>query len=324
MLIARRLATGAVLIVLAAFVSFLLVSATGDPLAALKAQNPPPAPSVMAADRHRLHLDQPLLSRFFTWLSGIPRGNFGPSVNPNERIGPELLSRLGVTSQLVVAGLLTAFLLAVLTGVLGAVRQASKVDYALTLASFLFISMPSFWFAVLLKQGGIWVNERLGTTVFFTIGSSSPVVAPGFLSHLDDSFAHMVLPTISLALIAYGSWSRYQRSAMIEELSADYVRYARARGLRWRRVVFKHALRNALAPMITVSAIDVATILGGAVVIEEVFQWQGMGDFLVQSVQSNDIYAVASWMLVAGTVVVVANLVADLLGFVLDPNTRHE
>lgn len=316
--IAGRLSMAIPLVVVSTFVVFALVAASGDPLAAMKAQNPPPAPSVLAAEEQRLGLDQPLLERYWTWVSGIPRGDFGPSVQPALDIGSELGSRLLVTLRLVALAIVVAFLLAIAGGVAGAVWQHSKLDVAITFLAFLLISMPSFWFAILLKQGAVELNEVTGTTVLSTIGAQS-VGGGGLL----DVAGHLVLPTIALAAVAFGAWSRYQRSAMLDVLGSDYIQFARAKGLRWRTVIRRHALRNALIPLVTVSALDVATILGGAVVIETVFQWRGMGDFLVTSVQRHDVHAVASWLVVAGVVVVVANLLADLVCALLDPNVRH-
>jgi peptide/nickel transport system permease protein len=133
----------------------------------------------------------------------------------------------------------------------------------------------------------------------------------------------MILPTLSLALITYAAWSRFQRAAMLDVLNSDYIRLARAKGLKPRQVLVKHALRTALIPMTTASALTIATIFGGAVITETVFQWQGMGKFLVQSVLTHDRNATMAWLVVAGTFVIVGNLIADLLYAVLDPRIRY-
>jgi peptide/nickel transport system permease protein len=132
-----------------------------------------------------------------------------------------------------------------------------------------------------------------------------------------------VLPTISLALISYAAWSRYQRAAMLEVMNSDYVRLARAKGLSRRRVMVKHALRNALIPLTTVTALDLASIISGAVVTETVFQWRGMGDLLLNAIRTDDVYVTMAWLLVTATVVIVFNLLADLLYAVLDPRIRY-
>ena len=134
----------------------------------------------------------------------------------------------------------------------------------------------------------------------------------------------MVLPTISLALISYAAWSRFQRASMLEVLNSDYVRLARAKGLSRRRVMVKHALRTALIPLTTVTALDLAAIIGGAVVTETVFEWRGMGDLLLNSIRTDDVYAVMAWLLVTAIVVILFNLIADLLYAVLDPRIRYD
>ena len=139
-----------------------------------------------------------------------------------------------------------------------------------------------------------------------------------------DSFEHLILPTISLALITYAAWSRFQRASMLEVLNSDYMRLARAKGLKARRVLVKHDLRTALIPMTTVSALTIAAILGGAVITETVFQWQGMGVFLINSITFRDRYGTMGWLLISGFFVVVGNLIADLLYAVLDPRIRYE
>ena len=132
-----------------------------------------------------------------------------------------------------------------------------------------------------------------------------------------------MLPTISLALISYAAWSRYQRASMLEVMNSDYVRLARAKGLSRRRVMVKHALRNALIPLTTVTALDLASIISGAVVTETVFQWRGMGDLLLNAIRTDDVYVVMAWLLVTATVVILFNLLADLLYAVLDPRIRY-
>jgi peptide/nickel transport system permease protein len=134
----------------------------------------------------------------------------------------------------------------------------------------------------------------------------------------------MVLPTLSLMLISYASWSRYQRGSMLEVLNSDYVRLARAKGLRNRQVMVRHALRTALIPLTTVTALDIGGIIGGAVITETVYEWRGLGRMLVESVRGRDVYSVLAWLLFAGFVVIVFNIIADLLYAVLDPRIRYE
>jgi len=320
----RRLLVSIPVVVASTFIVFLLVTLSGDPLANLKGRNPPPSPEVVAVEAARLHLDQPVLQRYWTWITGVVHGDFGPSVRTNVDIGHEIVARFGVTLRLIALAVILALLLAVVVGVVSAVKQYSGIDYGFTFAAFLFLSMPSFWFAVLLKQGGISLNNLLGGQVVSTIGEKSVVVEGGTWAQLTDAAGHLVLPTISLALISFGAWSRFQRASMLDVLNSDYVLFARAKGLSRRRVVVRHALRTALIPMATITALDFASLISGAVITETVFQWRGLGDFLVTSINQRDAYAVLAWLLVVAVAVIVFNLIADLLYALLDPRIRYE
>jgi peptide/nickel transport system permease protein len=204
------------------------------------------------------------------------------------------------------------------------VKQYSLTDYTFTFFGFLGLSLPVFWFAILLKQGGIKINEAVGHIVFYTIGSSSIDVAGGVWAHFTDSLGHLVLPTITLAITQYAAWSRYTRASMLDVMGSDYVRLARAKGLSQRRVMVRHGLRTALIPLVTVMGLDLAGILSGAIVTETVFQWHGMGDFLLTAIRYKDVYGVLAWLVVISVIVIVFNLITDLLYAVLDPRIRYD
>jgi peptide/nickel transport system permease protein len=208
--------------------------------------------------------------------------------------------------------------------VLSAVKQYSVLDYTTTFFGFLFLSMPVFWFAVLLKSWGIWYNQNVSANTFYTIGDKSVVLANDTTwGHITDVAGHMILPTIVLGLAGYAGWTRFTRASMLEVLNSDHVRLARAKGLRSRKVLIRHALRNALIPLTTVTALDIAALLGGAILTETVFQWQGMGSLFIQSLRDKDAHLMMGWLLVSATIVIVFNLIADLLYGILDPRIRH-
>ena len=319
----RRVLVSGPILVIATFVVFVMVSASGDPLSPLKTRNPPPSPRALEIEAHRLHLDQPLLLRYWHWITGVVRGDFGPSVQSNQVIGPELVHRFLVTFRLIGLAMLLALVLAVLVGVISAVKQYSGTDYTFTFFGFLFLAMPSFWFAILLKEAGISFNDTVGSQVLFTIGDSSVYVDGGAWAHVTDVLGHMILPTISLALLSFAAWSRFQRASMLEVLGSDYIRLARAKGLRRGPVLTRHALRTALIPLVTVTALDLGAIISGAIVTENVYQWRGAGSFLLESIQHDDAYAVVGWLLIAATFIILFNLAADLLYAVLDPRIRY-
>ena len=319
----RRIFASVPILVLATFIVFVMVSLSGDPLSDLKTRNPPPPPRTLELEAARLHLDEPLLLRYWHWIVGLLHGDFGPSVQSTVVIGPELVDRFLVTFRLIALAMLVAVVLAVLVGVVSAVKQYSGTDYTFTFFGFLFLAMPSFWFAILLKEAGISFNSTVGHQVLFTIGDSSVYVAGGGWATFTDILGHMILPTISLALLSFAAWSRFQRASMLEVLNSDYVRLARAKGLRRSTVMTRHALRTALIPLTTVTALDLGAIISGAVVTENVFQWRGAGSFLLESIQRDDVYAVSGWLLISATFVILFNLAADLLYAVLDPRIRY-
>jgi glutathione transport system permease protein len=322
----RRLLVSIPVLLAASFLVFWLVSLSGDPVQEKFAGRfPRPPQSTIDHETHRLYLDRGFFEQYWIWLKNLVlHGYFGPSVNQTTDIGHELLTRMGVTLRLVAAAMLIALVLAVITGVLSATKQYSLLDYFFTFLGFVFLAMPSFWIAGLLKQGGITYNEATTTRTFFTIGANSTPPPVGTGAQVLDALLHLILPTISLSLITYAAWSRFQRASMLEVLNSDYIRLARAKGLKPRRVLVKHALRTALIPMTTVSALTIAGILGGAVITERVFEWQGMGRFLTTEIILRDRYGTMGWLLLTGLVVVLGNLIADLLYGVLDPRIRYE
>jgi peptide/nickel transport system permease protein len=321
--IVRRLLIAIPLILLSSVLVFLLVANSGDPLADLKGRNPPVPEQTIKAREQQLGLDKPLATRYVTWLGNFVQGDMGKSIRGVE-VRPLLWQRLKVTLRMVVLASIIAIILAIGAGVLSAVRQYTPTDYAFTFVGFLFLSMPVFWLAALLKEyGAIRLNSIFGQQVVYTVGASSPNLTGSFGTKLADWAGHLVLPTIALALISFAAWSRYQRATMLDVLGSDYIRLARAKGLSRSRVMTRHALRNALIPLVTVVAIDIGAVFGGAVITEKVFAWQGMGALLIQGVGTSDVNILLAWLMVTAVFVVVFNLIADVLYAVLDPRIRY-
>jgi peptide/nickel transport system permease protein len=326
--IVRRLLVSILVMIGATMLVFLLITAGGrNPVNRFAGRNPRPPQNAIDQLTHRMRWDQPVWLRYWSWLKDLVlHGNFGPDISDTVNIGSELSQRFLVTVRLVAAAVIVALLFGVATGVLSAVRQYSIFDYSATFVGFLFLAMPSFWFSVLIKQAAIAVNQGVGHRLFFTEGEATPkslMTSASAWAVFLDILGHLILPTIALALVTYASWSRYTRGSVLETLNADYIRLARAKGLRWRRVLIRHGLRTALIPLATVTSLDIAGILGGTVITETVFQWNGMGRFLLDSISNVDVYATLAWMLIAGFVVIFFNLLADLLYGVLDPRIRN-
>jgi glutathione transport system permease protein len=320
----RRLAAGVLVLIVASFLMFVLVSLSGDPLATLHA-NPHISPATIAAARAELHLDQPLLERYWTWLTGFVHGDFGLSTT-GQPVGPQILPRFAMTLKLVIPAVVLSVLIGVLIGVLGAVKQYSVPDHVSTGLAYLFYSTPVFVLALLLKDFlAVDVNKGVGRTVLYTVGDTSPGTPDGWPLFV-NSVAHAVLPVLTLVLVTYAGWSRYQRASMLDVMNADYIRLARAKGLSPRRVLYVHALRNALIPVLTVVALDFALLLGGTIITEVVFGWEGMGRFLYEGLTgpvTPDVNVVQGWMMIIAIIVVLFNLIADLLYAVLDPRIRY-
>jgi glutathione transport system permease protein len=321
----RRLLASIPVLFFSTLLVFLLVASSVDPLEPLRAKNPPVPHATLVAEGNRLGLYHPLLQRYWDWLTGLVlHGNWGTPVEPGYHIASRLSSSFLVTFRLVILSIFCSLALAIAVGVFSAVRQYSKMDYVATSVGFLFLSLPTFWFAALLKSWAIQFNDAVSPDhpLIDTIGEASPNPPSGFFPQLGDAFGHLLLPTITLSLISYASWSRFQRASMLEVLNSDYIRLARAKGLSRRRVLFRHALRNALMPLTTQVALDTAALLGGAVITETVFEWHGMGYMFLQAVGNYDLFPLLAWLIVAALLVIVFNLVADLLYAVLDPRIR--
>jgi peptide/nickel transport system permease protein len=319
--ILRRLIYAVPVALVASIATFALMSFAGSPLSQLESREPPPSAATIAAAKKYLRLNQPLVDQYWHWLTGIFTGNWGPSVEHFD-IGEMLWQRLLVTMRLVIVAVLVAMIIAVVVGVISASRRYSVLDHGLSFIGFLMLSMPLFWFAILLQQGAIRLNQALGNRILYTQGEQSIPLPSGFLGGTGDIFAHLLLPTLALSLTTYAAWSRYVRSSTLEVLSADYIRLARAKGLPRRKILVRHALRTALIPFITVVGLDLGTIFSGVVVTETVFQWRGMGDFLVTAIQDYDLYAVMAWLMAVAGIIIAFNLIADLLYAVVDPRIR--
>lgn len=319
----RRLLVMVPMMLAATFLMFMVVSLSGDPLGEVRMQQPPPPPEVLEQLASTLRLDQPILTRYWLWLTGILTGDFGPSLRGMD-IGAELVNRMGVSLRLLALGLVIALVLAILATIVGAVFQFSIADHILSVIAVITISMPVFWLAILLKDGAIEINRTVGFRLFYTVGDGSGLAADTTWQKLMVLIGVSSLPTIALALQSFGAWSRYGRVALIETMTSEYVKLARAKGLSERRVILAHGLRTAFAPMLTVFSASAAVVLGESVVTEHVFQWRGMGDLLVIGIRTNDVYVVLAWLLAAGLLIMVFNLIADVLYAFLDPRIRYD
>lgn len=319
----RRVAASLALLLASSALVFALVAGAGDPVAELRGR-PDITQEVIDARRAELGLDRPMAERYLDWLRAFVRGDFGRSQSGREVRGL-LWERLQVTLRMVLGATVLACVVAVALGAAAAVRHDSAFDATTRVAGYLFLAVPVFWVGGLLKEyGAIRVNRLLGGQFVFTVGQASPNLAGSLGHRMADYAGHLVLPTITLALAPVAIWSRYLRSSMLDGMSADHVRTARAKGLPEHKVIARHVFRNALVPLTTVVALHFGHLLAGAVIVERVFSWQGMGQMLVDGVIRADTNVVLAWLMVTATTVLVCNLLADLAHGWLDPRIRRD
>ena len=320
--ILRRLLISLVVLFFATIFVFILVASSGDPLALLKS-NPHVPHSTIVAREKLLNLNHPLWDRYWIWLTNALHGNLGTTIQGQD-VASEMWSHLFVTLRMVIIATLVAIVVGISMGVIAAVRQNKFTDHAITVTNFVLLATPVFVLGLALKEFvAIPINQHVGTTIFYTDGEQSPTLSGSFFSRVPDYAAHTALPVITLILISYASWAIYQRSSMIETLDADHVRLARAKGLSQRRVLTRHVLRNALIPVTTVIALDFAAVLGGAIITEIIFGWQGLGQWYLNGVNNLDANVMLAYLLITATFVILFNLAADILYGVLDPRIRY-
>lgn len=321
--IVRRLLLSVPVFVVATAVVFFGVSAVGDPLAELRTL---PDVSQATIDNFiaRNRLDEPLIVQYGVWLETLFTEGFGDNFD-GRPIWPRLQVALVYTLQLIVAAEVLALVVGVALGVVSAKRQYSVVDHLTTTVSFLGYSVPIFWFGLILIFGATTVFQATGTRVFYTsVAGIAGAADAGFGAYVLEWLQRFTLPIIALSYTSLALYSRYMRSSMLEVINSDYVRTARAKGLRERLVTRKHALRNALIPIATLAALNFATVFSGAIITEVVFAVPGMGRFFFEALGDRETYEVMAFLTVTAVFIIVGNLLVDLLYGVLDPRIRHD
>lgn len=319
--LARRVLNYVILLALASILAFTLTSLTFSPLDSLLERNPRPPQAVIDAKAAELNLDKPIPVRYAGWVSGAVRGDFGTTVS-GQPVSDELWRRIGVSLRLVLIGSVIGTVIGVVVGAWGAIRQYRFSDRAITVVSLLIISAPTFVIANLLILGALKVNSILGVQLFEYTGETSPDAVGGWWNQFVDRIQHLVLPTFTLALASIAGFSRYQRNAMLDVLGQDFIRTARAKGLTRRQALFKHGLRTALIPMATLFAYSVGGLFTGAVFVEKIFGWHGMGEWVIQGITTQDTNIVVAITVFTGVTILLAGLLSDVIYAALDPRVR--
>lgn len=310
-------------------VVFLMVRAIpGDPAQILLGQQA--TPERVAALRAELGLNQPLLVQYGLFLRDAITGDLGESLVTGRPVTTELLDRFPATLELTLAAMTFALAVGIPVGVVAAVKQYSFVDKISSFIALTGISMPIFWLALILV---VIFNVRLGLLPFggrvdVPVLSITGMVIPDSIMTLNPAglwsgIKHLILPAVALGTIPMAVITRMTRSSMLEVMNEDYVRTAHAKGVLPRRVVFRHALRNALLPTVTVIGLQFGILMGGAVITETIFSWNGIGNIAIESIYSRD-YAMIQGVVLYGTVFfMLVNLIVDILYAVLDPRVRY-
>lgn len=301
----------------------LLKAAPGDHVSVMMAQARASGQSLTAQDREHLRqqygLDRPIYMQYTDWLGQVLRGNLGISSRTNAPVSEVILSRLPNTIKLTGTALILTLLIALPLGILSAVKQYSRLDYFLTTFNFVGISVPQFWLALMLLYFfGVtlgWLPVR---------GMGSPYAEGGTWNSIVDAFRHYVLPVTSVTLVGLAGYMRYQRAAMLEVIRQDYIRTARAKGLSEAKVIFKHAWRNALIPILTLLGYVLVILVEGSIVVENIFSWPGMGQLAVISLQQRDYPIVMAIVLLSAVGILIGTLISDILYAVVDPRVRYD
>lgn len=317
--LARRMLQSLVVLAgLSVLMFTLLVFTPGDPVELEAAANPDLEPEDIARLRQYYGLDDPFYVRYFKWLNTVAHGDLGYSRTYMQPVTILIRQRLGNTLQLLTVAFLVAFSIGVGVGIYSALHQYSVTDYLATLLSFVGLAMPTFWQGIIfILVFAVWIP------LFPAGGMLTPGVSPGGPAVIDRLW-HLVLPTLVLASAGMAGWVRYSRSSMLEVIRQDYVRTARSKGLPERAVTRKHALRNALIPIITLFALSVPGVLDGAVITETIFSWPGMGLLLFQAVLGHDHAVSMAVLLFLAVATILANLIADVMYALVDPRIRYE
>lgn len=310
--IARRLlAAIPVLLGLTVIVFMIMAMIPGDPALAILGAYA--TPENVAKINRELGLDRSLVEQYFIWLGNLLQGDLGRSYALNRPVLDEVLERFGATLVLAGASLILCSIIGLLAGIASAVRQFGWADRIITFLVLIGISMPSFWLGLLLI---------LLFAVHWKLLPASGMFAIYGGGDFPDLLQHLILPAFTLAVVATGVIARLTRASMLEVLRQDYVRTARAKGVSERGVIYRHAFKAALVSVIPVIGIQAGFVLGGAVYIETVFQWPGIGRMLVNAISTRDLLLVQGGVLVVAASYVLFNLAADVLQFLLDPRLK--
>jgi peptide/nickel transport system permease protein len=315
-LVRRSIEMGITLVLASVLLFAILNLAPGGPFDARIAAGHIQDPGYLDRLNKLIGLDKPIHERYLIWLNNVIHGSLGQSwtIARGQEVGTIIGTRLPNTLMLMTTGLVFSFLIAIVIGTVSAVRQYSIFDNVSTAFSFFGISIPAFWFGlIMLMFFGLELK-------LFPVGGLYSV---GHQDDPIDRFWHLILPMIVLSLLSVAQWSRFLRSSLLETLRQDYVRTARAKGQIERLVLFRHAFRNALIPLVTVIALAIPALFGGAIFTETIFNWPGMGQLLIGAVGASDWPVAMGVVIITAALTILANFIADVAYVLVDPRIRY-
>lgn len=317
--IARRLGQAAVIVAIVAAITFALIHlAPGDPFSAVM-DSPNVSEAVRQTQRARYGLDRPLPEQFVRYVNTLAHGELGWSVSHDRPVSEVLGGALPNTLLLMGVALVGSFVLGILVALIQVARRGSIIDHAISGISLFFFSMPDFWLAILvLLAFTYWLP-------FFPVGGAvDPVMheSMGLGERFADRLWHLALPALTLMSLASAVVARYQRAALLDVLPADYIRTARVKGLTERAILYRHALRNALLPIISLVGLSFPALLTGAFFVEKIFAWPGMGFEVLNAIGARDYQLVVGGVIIGSIMVTIGSLISDLLYAWADPRLR--
>ncbi len=319
--VTRRLLHTIPLLIGITLVSFLIMQmAPGDPVDLLTERN------ATAEERARVRslygLDRPLHVQYWIWLTNMVRGDFGHSYVRGRPVLDMILERLPNTVYLNLVVSVLIYSVAIPVGVASALRQYSRFDHVVTSTAFLGQALPNFWFGLLLIYGIALRTDLIPVGGIATYGVT--LAEYGFWPVVLDRLRYLILPVIVMGLSAMAGVTRYMRSGMLEVIRQDYVRTARAKGLNERVVIYKHAMRNALLPIVTIIGFELPVLFSGSVIIENIFSWPGLGTLSVNAVFMRDYMVIMAFNVIGATLVILGNFIADILYMIVDPRISYD
>jgi peptide/nickel transport system permease protein len=293
----------------------------GGPLAPYLT-NPHITPADIARLKHNLGMDQPVPVQYLKWLGHVLTGDMGYSTSNSEPVFQAIVERIPATLELMLTSFVFSVIIGVAAGIISAVWRYSFVDYSITTLAFFGQSMPVFWFALMMQLA--FAVHGIPLPFGYQIQLPSAGISSSDTFDLGDRISHLILPTIVLSLLSLALYSRFMRSSLLEVLGTDYIRTAAAKGLNFRTILFKHGLKNALIPVVTILALSLPGILAGAIITETIFAWPGTGRLFYNALTQSDMSLLMGYLLMVAGLVVFCNLLADVVYAWLDPRVKYD